>query len=108
MCVYTCIHVGKARIFKPRRMRKGYGNHCVCVSVTTLAATYVVYMSKARRHTVSCRLLKVCIVWTLLKMFRSGDMASFACHDDRRLGSFLTKTHQWFLTRLQMVQYMKG
>ena len=29
---------------------------CVCVSVTTLAATYLVYMSKVRRYTISCRL----------------------------------------------------
>ena len=47
------------------------------MSVITLAATYMylVYMPKVRRHTVSCRLLKICIVWTSLKTFRSGDMA---------------------------------
>ena len=28
---------------------------------------------------------------TLLKMFHLGDMALFACHDDRRVGSFMTK-----------------
>ena len=58
------------------------------MSVTVLVATYLVYMSKVRQYTVSCR---ICIVWTSLKMFCSGDMASFACHDDRRLGSFSTK-----------------
>ena len=26
-------------------------------------------------------------MWTSLKMFRSGDIALFACHDDQRLGS---------------------
>ena len=31
------------------------------------------------------------IVWTLLKTFHLGDMASFACHDDGRLGSSSTK-----------------
>ena len=56
-----------------------------------LAATYLAYMSKVGRYTVSCRLLKTCIVWTPLKMFGSGDMVLFACHDDRRLGSFSTK-----------------
>ena len=61
------------------------------MSVTALAATYLVYMSNVRRYTVSCRLLEVCIVYTLLKTFYSGDMASFACHDDRRLSSFSTK-----------------
>ena len=63
----------------------------MCVSVTVLAATYLVYMPIVRRYTVSCRLLKVHIVWTLLKTFYLGNMASFACHDERRLCSFLTK-----------------
>ena len=60
---------------------------CVYVSVTALAATYLV-----RRHTVSCRLLRICIVWTLLKTFRLGDM-TFACRDDRQLWLFLDKKH---------------
>ena len=64
---------------------------CVCVSVTTLVATYLVYMSKVRWYTVSCRVLRICIVWTSLKTFCLGDMALIACHDDRRLSSFSTK-----------------
>ena len=40
---------------------------CVCVSVylsvTVLAATYHVCMSKMRHHRVPSRLLKICIVW---------------------------------------------
>ena len=48
---------------------------CVCVCVTALAATYLVCMSKVKHHRVPCRLLKICVVWTLLKMFCSGDMA---------------------------------
>ena len=32
-----------------------------------------------------------CILWTSLKLFRLGDMVLFVCHDDRQLGSFLTK-----------------
>ena len=47
----------------------------VCVSVTMLAATYLVCMSKVRHHRVPCRLLKICIVWSSLKMFCSGDIA---------------------------------
>ena len=68
-------------IFNPRRMREGYSSCfvCVCVSVclsvTTLAATYLVCMSKLRHHRVPCRLLKLCIVWISLKIFCSGDMA---------------------------------
>ena len=48
---------------------------CVYVSVTALAATYLVCVSKVRHHRVPCRLLKICIVWTLLEMFCLGDMA---------------------------------
>ena len=40
-------------------------------------------MSNMRQHTVSCRILKTCIVWTLRKTFPLGDMALFACHDDQ-------------------------
>ena len=29
-------------------MHKGYGSRFVCLSVTTLAATYLVYMSEVR------------------------------------------------------------
>ena len=75
---------------KPQHMCEGYGSHfvCVCVrvciyvSVTVLVATYLVYMAKVRWHTISYRLLKICIVGTLLKTFPSGDMALFAHHDD--------------------------
>ena len=35
--------------------------------------------------------LNICIVWTLLKTFHSGDMPLFACHNDQQLGSFSTK-----------------
>ena len=41
-------------IINPRRMREGYGSRfvcvCVCVSVTELAATYLVYSLKVRCH----------------------------------------------------------
>ena len=51
------------------RMREGYGSRFVCVclsvclSVTALAATYLVCMFKLRHRRVPCRLLKVCIAW---------------------------------------------
>ena len=91
-------------LIKPQRMcdLEGYNSRmgvhvcvCVCLSVclfdTIVVATYLVYMSKVRRHTVSCRLEKLSMVWTSLKMFSSGDMALFASHDDRQLSSFLDK-----------------
>ena len=62
-----------------------------CVSVTMLVATYLVYVPKVRWHIVSCRLLKICIVWTLLKTFHSGDTVLFAYHDDWQFSSFSTK-----------------
>ena len=62
-----------------------------CVSVTVLVTTYLVYMPKVKQSTVSCRLLKIYITYTSLKMFHSGDMASVACHDDWRLCSFSIK-----------------
>ena len=55
-------------------MREGYDNRsvyvCVCLSVCYSASGYIlVYMSKMRRCTVSCRLLKIRIVWTSLQCF---------------------------------------
>ena len=52
------------KLIKPRRMREGTvvvlcASKCVSVSATVLVATYLVYMSKVRRYTVSCRLLKI-------------------------------------------------
>ena len=73
--------VAKQQFINPWRMREGYGSHfvCVCVSaclsVTALSATYLVCMSKLRHRRVSCRLLKLCIVWISLKIFCSGDTA---------------------------------
>ena len=61
---------------------------CVCPSVTALAATYLVCRFKVR---VLCSLLKICAMWTSLKMFCSGDIAYFACNDDRQLGSLSTR-----------------
>ena len=82
----------KVDIFKSQRMCDGYSSCFVRVSITALAVAYLVYMSKVRRHTETCRLLKIFIVWTSVKMFRSGDMALFACHDDRRLVSYSIKS----------------
>ena len=41
---------------------------CVCLSVTALAATYLVCTSKLRHHRVPCGLLKLWIVWISLKI----------------------------------------
>ena len=61
-CRLTCIihmnktHAEKCRftvIINPQRMCKGYGSHSVCLSVTSLAATYLVCESKLRCYEVS-------------------------------------------------------
>ena len=77
-----CMHVNCMQmklVINPRRMREGYGSCFVCVSVclsvTALAATYLVCMSKLRHHRVPCRLLKVFIAWISLKIVCSGDTA---------------------------------
>ena len=62
-------------------------------------------MSKVRRYIVSCRLLKTCTVWTLLKTLGLGDMALFASHDDWRLGSFSTKYTPMVLDTISIINY---
>ena len=66
LVLYVCMYVFPSRFWnaiKPRHMREGL--QCFCVSVHTaphvLAATYLVYVSKVRRYTVSCRFFKICI-----------------------------------------------
>jgi hypothetical protein len=41
----------------------------VCVSVTTLTATYLVCESKLRCYKIPCGIPNACVVWTLLKRF---------------------------------------
>ena len=43
----------------------------VCLSVTTLAATYLVFKSQVKCHRVLHGVFDRCIVWILLKTFRS-------------------------------------
>ena len=63
----------------------------VYVSVTVLMATYLVYMSKVRQNAVSCKLLKICIVWTSLKRFVWEIWRYLPATMTRQLGSFSTK-----------------
>ena len=81
---------------KPQHMHKGYGSHCACLSVCLCvwyrASGYIPGLCVLNEvAAVSRRILKICIVWTSLKTFHSGDMVLFACHYDRRLCSFSTK-----------------
>ena len=85
-------------MFNPWRMCEGYGSHCVvcvCVCVTTLAATYIMYLiykSQVRYYKVPNGVSNVCIVWISLKMLCSPVLASFAYK--RCLPCFLMRP-QW-------------
>ena len=66
-------------IINPRHMREVYSSLCVCVclSVTTLAATYLVFTSKIRCLTVHYGVFQICNMWLLPC---SKVLASFADH----------------------------
>ena len=73
-------------IINPQRMREGYCSCslcvyvCICVSITKLAVTYLVYTLKTRCHYASHGIFKICIVWILLKTLCSKVLATFANH----------------------------
>ena len=54
---------------------------CVCVSVTTKFATYLVYMSNLHCRKILYDVFKVFVMWLSLKTPRSKVLASFADHD---------------------------
>ena len=62
------------------------------LSVTTLATTYLVYMSNVRCHKVLYGVFKVYDMWLSLKTLHSKVLASFADHNC--LSRFLM-TSQW-------------
>ena len=64
----------------PRCMHEGYDSCavCLCVSVTALAGTYLVYKSKVRCYKVPYGVSNLCIVWISLKTLCSPVLASFA------------------------------
>ena len=59
-------------------MCEGYGSRSVCLSVTKLAATYLVCKSKLRCYTIPYGIPNACIAWIPLKTFCSPVLASFA------------------------------
>ena len=67
-------------------MREGYGSHsvcvsvylCICVSVTKLAATYLVCGSKVQLCKVPYDVPNTCIAWISLKTLCPPVLASFA------------------------------
>ena len=69
------------------------------MSVTMLVATYLVCMSKVRWHTVSYKDVH-CVDFTENVLFGRYSI-QFAYHDDRRLGSFLTKNTPMILDTIR-------
>ena len=61
------------QLINPRCLPKGYSSHsvclCMCVSVTALAATYLIY--KVRCYKVPYGISNVCIVWVSNPLFSS-------------------------------------
>ena len=70
--------------FNPWHMRKGYSSRSVivsvCVSVTMLTATYLVFSSKFTCHLAFCAAFKVYIMWISAKTLCSKVMATFGDH----------------------------
>ena len=65
-------------LINPRRMREGMVVVlcvCVCLSVTELAATYLVCKSKVRCYKVPYGVSNLCIVWIWLKTLCSSFLA---------------------------------
>ena len=48
-------------------MREGYSSRSVCLSVTKIAATYLVCKFKLRYYTIPYGIPNACIVWIPLK-----------------------------------------
>ena len=65
-------------VINPRRMHGGYGSRSVCLSVTALAATYLVCKSKVRCYKFPYGVSNLCILWISLKTHCSPVLASFA------------------------------
>ena len=65
-------------IFIPRCMRESYGSRSVCLSVTKLAATYLICESKVQCYKAPYGVPNACIVWILLKWLSLSISASFA------------------------------
>ena len=59
-------------------MHESYSSHSVCLSVTKLAATYLVCKSKLWCYTIRYGIPNACIVWIPLKTLCLPVLASFA------------------------------
>ena len=80
-CMYMRPYSNGWAVINPRRMGEGYSSRSVCLPVTTLAATYLVFKSQVKCHRVLHGVLNRRIVWILLKTLHSKVLARFADHD---------------------------
>ena len=83
----------------PRRMREDYGSRslCLCVSITKLAATYLVCKSKLRCYRIPYGVPNACIEWIPLKTLCLPVLASFA--DGKLLDFSLSGTQYSICTK---------
>ena len=84
-------------------MREGYGSHFVCLSVTTLAATYLVCKSKVQYCKVPYGIPNACIVWIPLRTLCSLVLTSFA--DGKLLNFFPSGTQCSIYTKRHVYAY---
>ena len=84
-----------APIFNPWRMCEGYGSLSVCLSVTKLAATYLVCKSKLRYYTVCS---------PVLASFADGKLLDFSPSSTQR--SIYTKGHVPGI-RIRSIRYVR-
>ena len=90
---------GQVVIIHPQCMHAGYGSRSVCLSVTMLAATYLVYTSKTRCHKdlYGIKFFKGYTIWLLLKILRSKVLVSFTGHHCLHCALPKQKRQQWLL-----------
>ena len=67
----------------------------LCLSVTTLAATYLIYTSQVRCHRVVYGVFKILVVWLLLKMLCSKVLVWFSDHHCLPGFSVMMMTSSW-------------
>ena len=72
-------------------MHEGYGSCSVILSVTKLAATYLVCKSKLGCYTIPHGVPNACIVWIPLTSFADGKLLDFSLSGTHR--SIYTKGH---------------
>ena len=75
MCLYVCVLVLVVLLTLGACARGTVVVLSVCLSVTMLAGTYLIFKSQVKCHRVLHGVFNRCIVWILLKTLRSKVLA---------------------------------